>query len=74
MQKNKKGEHMKFLGTISSLLLVIGGIHLGLVGILDVDVINMVFGGFGTLPKIVYGLIGLSAINHIIQGHLFDFS
>ena len=65
---------MKFLGTISSLLLVIGGIHLGLVGILDVDVINMVFGGFGTLPKIVYGLIGLSAINHIIQGHLFDFS
>ncbi len=47
---------------IAWILLVIGGLNLGLVGLFDYNVIGMVFGDMSTLTRIIYDLIGLSAL------------
>ncbi|HEY5800110.1 MAG TPA: DUF378 domain-containing protein [Burkholderiaceae bacterium] len=42
-------------------LLFIGGINWGLVGILNLDLVAMVFGPQSALARTVYALVGLSA-------------
>lgn len=62
---------MHLVNLISSLLLVIGGINWGLVGILDINLVEMLFGNFGMIVDLIYGLVGLSAIHYVMQGKLF---
>ena len=47
---------------IALVLLVIGGLNWGLVGALDFDLVATVFGAGSTIGKIVYILVGVSAI------------
>lgn len=48
---------------LATALLIIGGINWGLVGIFQFDLIAAIFGGGGSiLSRLVYCLIGLSAI------------
>ncbi|MDD9898466.1 MAG: DUF378 domain-containing protein [Candidatus Melainabacteria bacterium] len=61
---------MHLVNLISSLLLVIGGLNWGL-GILDINLVEMLFGSFGMIVDLIYGLIGLSAIHYVMQGNLF---
>ncbi|MDA0771349.1 MAG: DUF378 domain-containing protein [Cyanobacteria bacterium] len=62
---------MHLINLISSLLLVVGALNWGLVGILDINIVEMLFGSFGMVVDLVYGLIGLSSIHYIMQGKLF---
>lgn len=62
---------MHLIGKISSLLLVVGAINWGLVGLLDMDLVQILFGQFGIVTDIVYGLVGLSGVHYIMQGKLF---
>lgn len=62
---------MHFINLISSILLVVGAINWGLVGLLDMDLVQILFGQFGIVADIVYGLVGLSGIHYIVQGKLF---
>lgn len=53
---------MKVLKTISFVLVIIGGLNWLLVGLFGIDV-GMIFGGQGALiSRIIYILVGLSAI------------
>ena len=47
---------------IAMALLIIGGINWGLVGLADVDLVATLFGEQSTLSRIVYALVGLSAL------------
>jgi len=47
---------------IAVILLVIGGLNWGLVGALDFDLVATVFEAGSTIGKIVYILVGVSAI------------
>ncbi len=63
---------MAFLGLISSILLVVGGLNWGLIAVLDMDLVQVLFGSFGDMvTDLVYGLVGLSAVYHVIQGKAF---
>ncbi|MHC4218622.1 MAG: DUF378 domain-containing protein [Planctomycetota bacterium] len=54
---------MKTLDVIASVLLVVGGLNWGLWGAFEFDLVATVFGGnTAFLSKVVYGLVGLSAI------------
>jgi uncharacterized protein len=57
---------MKKLDLVSAVLLVVGGLNWGLVAIARFDLVAAVFGmEFGetnALTRIVYGLVGLSAV------------
>jgi uncharacterized membrane protein YuzA (DUF378 family) len=53
---------MPTLNVISLALLIIGGLNWGLVGLLDLDLVASLFGAGTTLARVVYGLIGVSAL------------
>jgi uncharacterized protein len=47
---------------IAMALLIIGGINWGLVGLADFNLVATLFGDQSTLSRIVYALVGLSAL------------
>jgi uncharacterized protein len=57
---------MKALDFLTGLLLVVGGLNWGLVAIAEFDlvaaVVGLEFGETNALSRIVYGLVGLSAV------------
>jgi uncharacterized membrane protein YuzA (DUF378 family) len=53
---------MKALSGISLALLIVGGLNWGLVGVFNFDLVASVFGAGSTLSRIVYTLVGLSAV------------
>ncbi len=52
------------LNKIALALVIIGGLNWGLVGLLDFDLVVKIFGeaSTSTLTKVVYDLVGLSAV------------
>jgi uncharacterized membrane protein YuzA (DUF378 family) len=59
-------EHkMGTLGWIAFVLLIIGGLNWGL-AVFDFNLVSVIF-GTGVLSKIIYALVGLSAIFAIIK-------
>lgn len=61
----------KTLHMMTFTLLIIGGINWGLIGLLNWDVIQMIFSGYPVFEMIVYIAIGLSAI-YIATTHVGD--
>jgi len=53
---------MKQMDVIAATLLVVGGLNWGLVGLLGFDLVAGIFGDMSALSRIVYSLVGLSAI------------
>jgi len=47
---------------IALILLIVGGLNWGLVGLFDFDLVAAIFGMMSGLSRIVYILVGLSAI------------
>jgi len=64
---NFKGGCMKLIGFIVGLLLVIGGLNWGLVGLFDFDLVAHLFGPGTVAARVIYGLVGLSAIIKILS-------
>lgn len=52
---------MKILGIITSILLIIGGLNWGLIGLANINVVDMLLGGTGT-DRVIYVLVGVSAL------------
>jgi len=53
---------MKALYKLAMILLVVGGLNWGLVGLLNVDLVAMLFGEMSMLSQVVYVLVGVSAV------------
>jgi len=47
---------------LSMVLLIVGGLNWGLVGLFNFDLVATLFGEMSALSRIVYGLVGLSAL------------
>ena len=52
---------LNWLDWIVIILLIIGGINWGLIGVFNYNLIDAIF-GFGAIARIIYILVGLSAI------------
>lgn len=63
----KKGVYMKTLDVIAAILLVIGGLNWGLIGALNFNLVEFLFGQLPILVRIIYGIVGLAAIYQILQ-------
>jgi uncharacterized membrane protein YuzA (DUF378 family) len=57
---------MRALNILTQVLLIVGGLNWGLVGLANFDLVAAIFGEMSLLSRIVYGLVGLSAIYQII--------
>lgn len=53
---------MNALDWIAMTLLVVGGINWGLVGLFEFDLVATLFGTMSPISRIVYTLVGLSAL------------
>jgi uncharacterized membrane protein YuzA (DUF378 family) len=57
---------MKALGIITAVLLIVGGVNWGLVALAEFDlvatIVGLEFGETNFLSRVVYGLVGLSAL------------
>ncbi|MGA2418126.1 MAG: DUF378 domain-containing protein [Candidatus Staskawiczbacteria bacterium] len=53
---------LNIVDIIAIVLLVIGGLNWGLIGLMNLDVVAAVLGAASLLSRIVYILVGLSAI------------
>ena len=54
------------LYTLCLVLVVIGGLNWGLVGLFNYDLVAMIFGNMSFLSRLVYDLVGLSAVYVLI--------
>lgn len=54
--------------TVGWVLLFVGGLNWGIVGLLNLNIINLVLGSVPTLERIVYVLVGISAILVLFEG------
>lgn len=57
---------MKALNLITLVLLIVGGLNWGLVGAFEFDLVASIFGEGSALSRLVYVLVGLSALWQII--------
>ena len=57
---------MKTIKIIAIILVVIGGLNWGLVGLFNFDLVAAIFGAMSVISRIVYILVGLSAIYLVV--------
>lgn len=58
---------LSVLDWIALILIVVGGLNWGLVGAFDFNLVAAIFGAGGAIGRIVYILVGLSAIYTLIM-------
>jgi len=56
------------LNKITLALVIIGGLNWGLVGLFDYNLVSTIFGDASALSRIIYDLVGLSAIYMAFTG------
>lgn len=52
---------------IAAVLVIVGGLNWGLVGAFEFNLVNYLLGQWPTVERVVYGLVGLSAVFAIIK-------
>lgn len=57
---------MKAVNVITLLLVIVGGVNWGLVGLANFDLVAAIFGAGSMLARLVYILVGASALWQII--------
>lgn len=55
---------------VALILLIIGGLNWGLVGLFNFNLVAAIFGAMSAITRIIYILVGLSAVYFIIVGPL----
>ncbi len=58
---------MKALDVLTKVLLIVGGLNWGLVGAANFDLVAAIFGAQSLLARVVYMLVGLSALFQAIR-------
>lgn len=58
---------MKNLEVLTYTLIIIGALNWGLIGIFSFDLVAFLFGEMTALTRIVYSLVGISALIQIIM-------
>lgn len=58
---------MKIVDLIAAILLLIGGLNWGLVGLFDFNLVAVVFGHVPVLVRLIYILVGVSAVYKIVR-------
>lgn len=57
---------MKILNLTTLILVIVGGLNWGLVGLFNFDLVAALFGDGSLLSRIVYILVGLSAVWQLV--------
>lgn len=55
-------KNMNFLGWLTFILVIVGGLNWGLIGFLDFNLVDTLLSEGSMLSRIIYSLVGLSAV------------
>lgn len=55
-------QYMKWVELVATLLVVVGAVNWGLIGLLNLDLVNTLVGAWPMVVKVVYILVGLSGL------------
>ncbi len=58
---------MKVINLIAVIFLIVGGLNWGLVGLFNFDLVAAIFGAMSIISRVIYTLVGLSAICVVIN-------
>lgn len=64
-ESDMTARHMNAVDWIALTLLIIGGLNWGLVGLFNFNVVAALFGDMSALSRIIYVVVGLSALYSI---------
>lgn len=53
---------MKILNWVATILVIVGAVNWGLVGLLNLDLVALIFGMGSALAKVVYVLVGIAGV------------
>ncbi len=53
---------MKVLDNIALILIIIGGLNWGLIGFFQFNLVDLIFGTYSIISRVIYALVGLSSI------------
>lgn len=56
---------MTTLQKVCLVITIIGGINWGLIGLLDFNLVEAIFGAESIIPRIVYSLVGLTSLINV---------
>src|SRR5688500_289623 len=65
ISSNTSNRRMSAIDWLAMTLLIIGGINWGLIGLFNFDLVATLFGEMTTVSRLVYVLVGLSALYSI---------
>lgn len=57
---------MRIVNTLTLVLLIVGGLNWGLIGLFSFDLVAALFGEMSPLSRVVYTLVGASALWQLI--------
>ena len=57
---------MKGFNILTLVLVIVGGLNWGLVGLFDLDLVAAIFGADSVVSRLVYVLVGLSALWQLV--------
>ena len=57
---------MRAINLVTLLLVIVGGLNWGLVGLFNLNLVSALFGDMSALSRIVYVLVGISAVWQIM--------
>ena len=57
---------MRAINLVTLLLVIVGGLNWGLVGLFDFNLVAAIFGDMTPLARIIYVLVGISAVWQLI--------
>jgi uncharacterized membrane protein YuzA (DUF378 family) len=57
---------MRAINLVTLLLVIVGGLNWGLVGLFNFNLVSALFGDMSALSRIVYVLVGISAVWQIM--------
>jgi uncharacterized membrane protein YuzA (DUF378 family) len=57
---------VRIINVITLVLLIVGGLNWGLVGLFEFDLVAALFGEMSALSRLVYVLVGLSALWQLV--------
>ncbi len=60
-------KYMKVIDLIPAALLFAGGVNWGLMGFFGIDLITSIFGSMSLVSRIIYALVGVSALYEIVM-------
>lgn len=68
----EKTKEKDMVSWIALILLIIGGLNWGLIGLIKLDLVKQIFGDLTVLSRIIYLLVGISAIYILLMPPKMD--